>query len=124
MPINQGQVSKLVSSINKKIKDRGISFILTTHFTVDRLNDSRNKPPIELSELELILNNLIDIHIFDIAKLPNNASFNIKCQTSHINMPCVVNKTISYGKTLQKNIIITVMRKSNFVAKDPTEFLV
>ncbi|KAA1150861.1 hypothetical protein [Pseudoalteromonas fuliginea] len=124
MSISQGQVNKLISSINKKIQKKGISFVLTAHFALDRLNDLRNIPPIELSELELILNNLISNHIFDIAKLPNNASFNIKCKTSHINMPCVVNKTVSAGKSLHKNVIITVMRKSTFVAKDPTEFIV
>lgn len=124
MSINQGEVATLISSINKKIQKKGMSFVITGHFSLDRLNDTRNNPPITLLELETILNNLIEQHVFEIAKLPHNATFNIKCTSSHINMPCGVSKTVSFGKSLHKNTIITIMRKATFVAKDPVEFLV
>ena len=98
---------------------------MTIHFSVDRLNDARNNPPISIQELEDIFDRLIKQHILAIVALNDKDTFNIRCTSSHINMPCGVSKeTDNNGSVSHKNIIITVMRKRKFFAKDPVEFKV
>lgn len=53
MSISQGQVNKLISSINKKIKKQDVSFVLTAHFALDRLNDLRNVPPYRIIRIRI-----------------------------------------------------------------------
>ena len=125
MAISQQDVVDLESRINSKLTDYNAEFIMTVHFSVDRLNDGRNRPPITIEELENIFDRLIDQHILAIVALNDQETFNIRCRSSHINMPCGVRKeTDNNGSVSHKNIIITVMRKSNFYAKDPIEFRV
>ena len=98
---------------------------MTVHFSVDRLNDARNRPPITIQELDSIFTSLIAKHITAIVALNDKDTFNIRCSTSHINMPCgVVKESEDNGSITHKNIIITVMRKEGFFAKDPIEFIV
>lgn len=98
---------------------------MTVHFSSDRLNDSRNTPPITIQELERIFECVIERHILAIVALDDGDTFNIRCTTSHINMPCaVVKRTENNGTFSHKNFVITIMRKENFYAKDPIEFLV
>lgn len=123
MAISQQDVADLESRINSKLTEYNAEFIMTIHFSVDRLNDARNKPPITITELEDIFNRLIDQHILAIVALNDKDTFNIRCTTSHINMPCGVHKeTDNNGTVSHKNIVITVMRKIGFFAKDPIEF--
>lgn len=125
MPISQDDITTLIRYINRKIRKQGVSFIMTHHFSLDRLNDIRNRPPIELEEIKSILERVIELHLAEIAALPAYATFNIKCESSHINMPCGIEKSSSAsGGSLTKSIIITIMRKQRFIAKDPVEFIV
>lgn len=98
---------------------------MTVHFSAERLNDARNVPPLNIAELEDVFVRLIDQHIMSILVLNDEDTFNIRCSRSHINMPCAVQKTSSANSGVtHKNIIITVMRKKTFKAKDPVEFVV
>ena len=125
MTINQQEIRQLEQAINRKLTRYNAVFIMTVHFSVDRLNDARNNPPITINELELIFNSLIDNHITAIVALNDKDTFNIRCTKSHINMPCgVVKESQNNGSITHKNIIITVMRKESFYAKDPIEFIV
>lgn len=125
MAINQAEVQALETSINAKLTQYKAQFIMTVHFSVDRLNDARNNPPITIPELENIFDKVIAKHILAIIVLNDGDTFNIRCLTSHINMPCAVVKNTSDNHTItQKNIVITIMRKQNFFAKDPIEFQV
>jgi len=125
MAISQKDIRNFESQLNKKLSQYNTEFVMTVHFVVDRLNDPRNNPPITISELEDIFDKLIDQHILAIVALNDKDTFNIRCTSSHINMPCAVSKeTKKNGSVSQKNIVITVMRKQNFFAKDPIEFKV
>ena len=125
MPITHREISKLEKDINEKLTQYNAQFIMTFHFSEERLNDARNQPPITVDELEKIFTSLIDKHITAIVALNHEDSFNIRCTKSHINMPCgVLKESQANGSTSHKSIVITVMRKEGFKAKDPIEFKV
>jgi hypothetical protein len=125
MTISKSEIAVLESSINSMLSIDNMSFKMSVHFVKDRMNDIRNNPMIQIAELRAIFNRLMVLHKQKIAQLKHNQSFNIKCLKSHINMPCAVSKTKSPDGSLhQENIVITVMRKENFIAKDSIEFLV
>lgn len=125
MPITQQDITKLEDYINNQLAQFKAQFIMTMHFSWDRLNDSRNNPPVTIQELTDIFDKLISQHINNILVLNDGDTFNIRCSKSHINMPCAVKKDTSASATItHKNILITIMRKANFKAKDPVEFCV
>ncbi|EFH75004.1 hypothetical protein AB6Q85_003759 [Vibrio cholerae] len=125
MPISQADITALEARINSQLSQYNAQFIMTVHFSVDRLNDARNVPPITIGELDTIFTALISQHITSIVALNHGDTFNIRCSTSHINMPCgVAKESTNNGTITHKNIVITVMRKETFVAKDPVEFIV
>lgn len=127
MSISQIEIDALIDSINKKLEVYKSQFVLTFHFSLERLNDIRNKPPITLLELESIFSKVIENHISAILVLNDTDTFNIKCETSHINMPCEVKKESKQtsNTVTHKNIVITIMRKKSFVAHNgDIEFLV
>jgi hypothetical protein len=95
MAISQADLAFLQSRINAKLSVHKAQFIVTTHFSADRVNDLRNVPPITLPELESIFNRLIARHLIGILALNHGDTFNIKCTTSHINIPCAVEKNSS-----------------------------
>lgn len=125
MSISESDIRTLESNINDKLAVYNAQFIMTVHFTLDRLNDPRNIPPITIGELEGIFDKLIENHIIAIVALEDKDTFNIKCSSSHINMPCGVRKVTDRNGTItHKNIVITIMRKQYFHSKDPIEFVV
>ena len=125
MAITQAEIDDLEARINAKLAKYKAQFRMSVHFSVDRLNDARNNPPIALDELESVFDRVIDQHILAILVLNDGDTFNIRCTTSHINMPCGVKKSTSPNSTItHKNIVITVMRKPGFFSKDPIEFKV
>ncbi len=98
---------------------------MSVHFSLDRVNDPRNHPPITIEELKSIFHRLIDQHLVAIVALNDRDTFTIKCGTSDINMPCGVEKVNAKNSSLtQKNIVITVMRKKDFFSKDRVVFVV
>lgn len=125
MSITQTDITNLEAQINSQLSRYNAQFIMTVHFSVDRLNDIRNVPPITIAELDTIFAELISQHITSIVALNHADTFNIRCSKSHINMPCAVAKESSNNGTItHKSIVITVMRKETFVAKDSIEFIV
>ncbi len=123
MTINQQEISQLEQYINNKLTAYKTEFIMTMHFSVDRINDVRNNPPITVEELKIIFDSLIYNHITAIVALNNKDTFNIRCTNTHINMPCaVIKKPQNNGSILHKNIVITIMRKKTFYSKDTIEF--
>jgi hypothetical protein len=125
MPITQQETRALEAAINAKLAVHKAAFKMSVHFSVDRLNDPRNNPPITLEELESIFDRVIGQHIMSILVLNHGDTFNIRCALSHINIPCGVQKVNSPNATItQKNIVITIMRKRDFFSKDAIEFKV
>ncbi|MEZ8020794.1 hypothetical protein ACED63_20435 [Vibrio splendidus] len=123
MAITTQEIESLEQRINSQLASKNAQFIMTIHFVSDRLNDPRNIPPITIKELEDIFEKVINNHIEDIIVLSDSSSFNIKCSTSHINMPCAVVK--DGAQSLHKNIVVTIMRKKGFKAKKgDVEFIV
>ncbi len=125
MSITNAELNALAARINNKLLKYRAQFIMSVHFSLDRVNDIRNNPPITLNELEDIFNKVIEQHIMSILVLNHGDTFNIKCRMTHINMPCAVEKRSDATNTItHKNIVITVMRKQGFRAKDAIEFTV
>lgn len=123
MGIMADEITVLETIINQKLTKENMSFKMSVYFVRDRMNDPRNIPPINITELHSIFNRLLTVHISGLMRLKHNDTFNIRCLTSDINIPCAVEKIRqSDGRVHQRNIAITVMRKKDFKAKDPVEF--
>ena len=124
MSISTVDISALENSINSLLRDDNMSFKMSVHFVRDRINDPRNVPLIQISELSSIFNRLMAVHKQAILKLNHNDTFNIRCSKSHINMPCAVNKVKGVNGEHHENIVITVMRKESWKSKDAIQFVV
>ena len=125
MGISINEISVLESVLNEKFSKERLRFKMSVHFVKDRMNDPRNTPAITITELQGIFNRLITVYVSQLMRLEHNESFNVRCKKSDINIPCAISKTKdSTGKDNREVIAITVMRKANFVSKDPIEFKV
>lgn len=123
MAITQQELSDLETKVNAQLTAYKAQFSMTMHFAIDRVNDARNNPAITIEELDTVFTKLIELHIISIVALNDGESFNVRCKNSHINMPCAVKKEkAKNGTTTHKNIVITIMRKEKFKAKDAIEF--
>lgn len=118
MTISQDDLNALESRLNGRLQAlcSNQSFTLSMHFRLDRVNDLRNSPPITLEELGGVFDRFISQHSPVLINLQHGESFNIRCKRSHINMPCAVEKRFVNSLAIQKNVVITVMRKKEFKA--------
>ena len=107
--ITRDDLLNLTKSINNKVAQYAMQFSLTFHFSEDRVNDARNNPPINLHELEDLFDRFISTHIMAVVALNDKDTFVIASSRTNIHIPC--------GGASHKNIVITIMRKSNFGAK-------
>jgi len=125
MPISADQISTLEYILNEKFEKDNLRFKMSVHFVKDRINDPRNTPEITITELQGIFFRLTSVHLGKLLTVKHNETFNVRCKTSHINIPCAMSKSPTpSGKQQSEVIAITVMRKKNFKAKDELEFLV
>lgn len=125
MGISINEISVLEAVLNQKFSKELLKFKMSVHFVKDRMNHPRNTPAISITELQGIFNRLTTIYISQLMRLNHNDSFNIRCMNSDINIPCAISKIKDEtGKDNREVIAITVMRKANFVSKDPIEFKV
>lgn len=125
MGISINEISVLEAVLNEKFSKERLRFKMSVHFVKDRMNDPRNTPAITITELQGIFNRLTTVYLSRLMRLEHNDSFNVRCTKSDINIPCAISKTKdSTGKDNRDVIAITVMRKANFVSKDPIEFKV
>lgn len=125
MTITHADVTALEARVNQKLASHNAAFVMTVHFSYERLNDVRNNPAISLGELESLFERVIAQHMLSIVALNHGDTFNIRCMQSHINMPCAVQKQdTKIGAASHKNIVITVMRKERWFSKDPYDFKV
>ncbi len=123
--ITRREIQEVLNRINKRLSTNNTYFDISIHVREERLNDPRNVPSITAMEIEDILNRLIDIYLIQLCRLENGDHFNIKCSTSHINMPCSVEVVENrQGKQINRNFILTIMRKVDFLSKDSLEFIV
>jgi hypothetical protein len=123
MTISRDQIATLEFILNERFKNEHLRFKMSVHFTRDRMNDKRNNPPINITELQGIFDRLTTVHIGKLLALKHLDSFNVRCAMSDINIPCVMEKPqTASGIQSSEVIVITVMRKKDFKAKDPIEF--
>jgi hypothetical protein len=117
MPITTQELGALETRINAKVAGHRIAFSLSVHFSFDRVNHPRNRPPITLAELEDIFDRLNAKHMQTLWALGDGDTYNIRCTQSHINIPCVIEKQLSNGGVREYlHSTITVMRNPHFVA--------
>ena len=125
MGISINEISILEAVLNEKFSKERLKFKMSVHFVKDRMNHPRNTPAITIAELQGIFNRLTTVYISQLMRLKHNDSFNVRCTKSDINIPCAISRTKdATGKDNREVIAITVMRKSNFISKDPIEFKV
>ena len=124
MGIALDEISLLEGTLNSKFSEERLSFKMSVHFVKDRMNHPRNNPNITFTELQSIFNRLTTVYISKLIKLSHNDTFNIRCSKTDINIPCAVSLTNESGNDHRQIIAITIMRKHNFISKDPVEFLV
>lgn len=125
MAITAADVRALEQRINAQLAHYPMQFVMTAHFSHDRLNDTRNNPPISIPELDDVFNRLISQHLHAILALHDGDTFNIRCLRTHTNMPCAVRKIQTSAATaIHKNIVLTIMRKQYWFSRDPFEFQV
>jgi hypothetical protein len=124
MTISQTDLDGLERRLNDRLQgiSSTLTFTLTVHFKLDRVNDLRNVPPITLVELGDIFDRFISQHMSALMSLQNGNTFNIRCKSSHINMPCAVEKKFANSVATQKNVVITVMRKKGFKSNVTRDF--
>lgn len=122
MPITIQELTALEGRINAVLAPHKTKIVLTAHVAGHRVNDPRNTPPITLKELESILHRFAANHIKSALALLDQSTFNLRCATSDINMPCGLSKALAFSNGMHEISVITVIRKRGFVAKDPVEF--
>ena len=121
MPITTQELTALEARINAKVASHAIAFSLTVHFSFDRVNHPRNRPPITIAELEDMFDRLFAQHIKTLWALGDGDTYNIRCTTSQINIPCAIEKRLSNGGVREHlHNAITVMRNPNFVVHPGT----
>ncbi len=125
MPITVQEITALETRINAILAKHNLKFVATGHFTLSRINDPRNVPPITIAEIESMLVRFIAQHMAGVTALNDQDTFNLRCGSSYINIPCGFNKVASgKGAHIYEIAAITVIRKRNFRSKDPYEFTV
>lgn len=122
MAITNAQLHQMTARVNSTLSAYNAKIEPTGHFTLDRLNDLRNRPPIDLVELEDLFSRFIAQHVGAVLRLNHGDTFNIRCTRTHINMPCSIRK-IGAKSGLQINVI-TIMRKQSFHCQDLHDFQV
>jgi len=121
MPITTQELTALEARINAKVAPHDIAFALTVHFSFDRVNDPRNRPPITIAELEDLFDRLIAQRIQTLWALGDGDAYNIRCTKSHINIPCVIAKRLSNNGTREHvHNAATIMRNPKFVPRQGT----
>jgi hypothetical protein len=118
MTITKQGLLDLESDINDILEQDRSELRFTAHAAYDRINDARNNPAITLAELETIFKSFINNHLQTVLSFPEGTTFTIKCNTSAINLPCIIKHDLRYGKLWVVQNVVTVMRKKAFFSKD------
>lgn len=118
MPITEQQLIDLEDEINEILQEDAAKIHFSFHAAYERLNDTRNKPPIALSELEDVFKSFIAAHLEAILGFAEGTTFTIKCNKSDLHFPCAIAHEREFGKTWVIQNVITAMRKEGFKSKD------
>ena len=113
--ITRSELNQVEKYADKLFAAVGIDVEFTRHF-MDRVNDTRNKKPINTSELIRLFKQSYKKYGKKIAKLGDDAQAVINDMKTDINMPFVLN----LAKDGEVEMVAkTVMRKKNFQTSGP-----
>ncbi|MCC3733499.1 hypothetical protein LLS47_11225 [Rouxiella badensis] len=118
MSISPQAIRDLEADINEHLEQDRAEMSFTFHAGIERLNDPRNGTPITLRELESLLHEFIKVHLQTVLTLNHGDTFTIRCNQSHINMPCTIEIDLRFGKQWIIQNVVTIMRKAGFISKD------
>ncbi|AOF20167.1 TPA: hypothetical protein PXM11_004247 [Yersinia enterocolitica] len=114
--ITQQQLDDLEADINDVLQEDSAKLKFSLHFAADRLNDTRNVPPITLEELRVIFDVFIKSYLQAILKENDGFSFTIQCEKSFISIPCIIEHDFDIGKKWVIQQVLTIMRNPKFTA--------
>lgn len=109
--ISFSQIKDLEKFGDSLLNKYGIDIEFTRHFG-DRLNDTRNKPSIKVSEVQELFKKIERDHAEKIKKITDEAV--LVDMQSKLNLPFVIK--VRNGKI--EVVMKTIMRKSNFLTPD------
>ena len=112
--ISKNDLNQIEKYADKLFAAVGIDVEFTRHF-LDRVNDERNKKPINTAELIRLFRLTFKKYGKKIAKMNPDAEAVITDMETDVNMPFVLN--LDRNKMLDL-VAKTVMRKKNFKTKD------
>lgn len=111
--ISRNELAQIEEFANKLWSQLGVDVEFTYHL-FDRVNDERNGEPITMDELVSLFQKAFVAHGTKIANMKNSAAV-LRDLLTNINVPFALKV---YGK--QKKLVAqTVMRKKNFLSRDP-----
>ncbi|TKI02414.1 hypothetical protein [Martelella alba] len=119
MSITRQGILDLEAEINDILAEDCVELHFTFHAAVERLNDPRNNPAISLNELDELFRTFIDTHLTTVITYPEGTTFTIRCNKTHIHLPCAIKNDVRIGKVWVIQSVVTVQRKAGFVSKDP-----
>ena len=103
--------------VDKFFKSLDIDVQFTRHF-LDRVNDKRNKPEINIGELKRLFNKTYKQHGREIKKLPDGTQAVIRDMITDVNMPFV----FEWDKDSKEFDLVpkSVLRKKGFTTQNKT----
>lgn len=111
--ITRTQLDALERAADKVFKKLGIDIEFTNHF-LDRVNDARNKKPITIQELGILLAKEYQQWGRNIAGMPIDTQAVMKDISTAINIPFVIDDSDDDPSKEKELVAKTVMRKQNF----------
>ena len=111
--VSQKQLNDLEKFGDRLLAKYDIDIEFTRHFA-DRMNDSRNKPEIKVTELQKLFKKIAKEKGQNIKKHGDSEAV-LKDMQSDLNLPVVVNWKNGEFEVVNK----TIMRKKNFKSSDP-----
>lgn len=113
--VDQGITNEELDDLEKfgdhLLNQYGIDIEFTRHFG-ERMNDSRNRPPIKISEIQSLFKKIEKDHAEKLKKIENEAV--IVDVQSKLNLPFV----IKIRRGVIDIVMKTIMRKTNFLTPD------
>lgn len=109
--VGWGELNQLEKELDALFKNVGVDVEFTRHF-LDRVNDSRNKKPIDIEELKQMFYDIFQQYGKKFRKLPHGEEGVMKNPPNHLNIPFTLDKNTE--DKLVDLINKTIMRKKDF----------
>lgn len=116
-PITKEQIEVLRQHLNRVYGRVGIDVALATKHFIDRINDHRNEPMIQIEEVAKLFYKVFAKYNSNLAKLEPNWTYELRDESSKLNLPFVLN----WDPQRKVMLLIgkTIMRKDNWGTNNP-----